>query len=173
MECTEELYQECTKRIMKVVWTFYKKYRSILSFEDLLAEANFRFVYSWEMFHRKEGEANFTTYMTRAVNNGLCELVRKELNYRKRRKDLPERPLEERFDVKNLMMCLSEDASKCVGLSIKPNLNMSQYCAKKIPKGRDFRPSDIRKALSRYLRDVGWTASQIMKAFKEVKESLL
>lgn len=172
MECTNELYEECFQRILKVVWDFYKRYQAILSFEDLLSEANYRFVYSWNCYQEERKTAQFTTYMTSAVRNGLCEIVRKELFIRKRRRDLPERPLEERFNVHHMMFCLSDNASQCIQLSVEPNQSMANYCQKKVAQGKSFRPADIRKSLRRYLRDIGWTTKQIIKAFTEIKEAL-
>ena len=165
-------YEDTRLLLYDICHKFRRRYGG--NFDDLMSEANLHFMAAYETYDPTKG-SKFTTWARFRIWICMLETVRSKM----RRAKNPNRPQQEyrdlntlaaqaKFDIESFVSDLSEDASRVVGLV----MDSPQDILYSIRSLGGHSPSNIKKALLEYLKDLGWSVSRIKESFLEIKQAL-
>ena len=124
--------------------------------DELMSEANWAFLQAYKKYDPKKGA--LTTYLWIKVTGHLLTFYGKRVQEMAREKEVSKSlPNPERFNFRNFLFELSEDAKILTTLSLEPPL--SKRKSKK-------------ETIVTYLKDCGWSVFRIRRVFQEVQEAL-
>jgi len=163
-------YYDTENLINKIVWKFYQKYGGDI--EEWKAIANLSFVSTYKKYNKSK--ASFPTWLYHCIWYSLLE----ELQIQN--KQIPQNILsiEDNHTIKKIIIedkknhsfsalefldGLHEDAKTIIKLIWNPTDKLKKAKIKPGPH-----PCHMRKTLFDYLQTIGWSKSQIKKAFEEI-----
>ncbi len=161
--------------VYKLVWQFVRRHGG--DFDDLFGECQLRYVKAYDSFDPSRGFA-FSTWLTKVLWRRMSDVRRNELR-RPDRFQLPtHRPPDgepEEIEVKArrhsglhaALEGLSDDALEVLDLTTlpPPDITLEHRYA-------HARPDEYRSALYGFLTGMGWTPTEIAKAFCEIADAL-
>jgi len=161
----ETTYCDCVNLIRKTVWDFIVKYNKHPSeFDDLMGQADEYFMIAYNTHDKTR--SSFTAWLRVRVWYGLVMANGKEMKhtYNQTR---PPRPSvhPDNIGLVDLLDSLNEDARNLILLvrSVPADLDKLFQKARRKP---------ARKHVFHYLKDCGWSRSEILNAFSSLKRLL-
>jgi len=158
----EMTYCDCVDLIRKTVWDFIAKYNKHPDeFDELMSQANEYFMTAYNTHDKTR--SSFTTWLRVRVWYGLVMANGKEMKHT-RNQSRPPRPTnhQDNIGLLDLIDSLNEDAKNLILLvrSVPADLDQLFHRAHRKP---------ARKYVFQYLKDCGWTRSEILNAFSSLK----
>lgn len=175
MNALTETYIDTENLINKIAWSFYDTYGG--EFDEWKAEANYLFLLAYDSY--KNGKSQFSTWLYLKVWFGLIKYMK---TLRKQcssifpntnassiefvKKELPNKTTQTYlFSPLEMLDGLNTDSKTIIRLILQP-----KEITNKIKTGPH--PCHVKKAIKKYLNNLGWTSRRIKESFKEIKEVL-
>lgn len=168
----EKLYPEVERLLWDTVHKFHRRHGGDL--DELHAEANYWLVRCYQSF---DARGAFSTWMTSSIWWGLMKVnVRRAKHHRRYGMPLPEQlPAKVgEFDPLAFVEGLSEEARLVARLAIDPPKDIrteANGAWGRVNKGEDIGKS-MKRAIKKYLADIGWCTERIEAAFAEIGAAL-
>lgn len=165
-----ELYKTITlmeveSLIHKLVWEFAEQYApGLVSVNELQSEAHMGFVEAYETY--LPGKGQFTTHLHWKVWGRLKSFIRSRSRARRDTEPIIEEIPMPADPMRALREMLTDDAIFVVNISLNPPPSLA-LALDENPKGRP-----ARKAVSDYLRSIGWKYKRITATFTEIRNAL-
>jgi RNA polymerase sigma factor (sigma-70 family) len=169
-----ETYRDIEKMIFDICYRFRKQYGDALgSFEDLVGEANVAFMEAYRRYD--PAYARFTTWLYWRVFGALMDKLRQVAARNARHptvgmsKEIESTLVRSRHTdrVDKMISDASDDAAQVLRLIRELPADMELSIRQ---MGGRATPKRVVRALSEYLRDLGWTSERIGDAIDELRE---
>lgn len=159
-------FKQYKKALFSCVHNHIEKYGG--DFNEVYADACVHFVECLDKWDEKRSSIHtwIRYYVSQELHNSWV-LDRKKKSYHS--KYLGSLTGTSGFDLREFLHDLSEDARTVVMLVVEPPADIT--LAIQTARGEGF-PSEYRRAIPEYLREIGWVTSRIYSVFDEIRSAL-
>lgn len=173
-DALEELRQELEEMLFKLGHKFIRKYHNFgwdhSRFDEVMSEVYIRFIDAYDKY---KGNVPMSQWVWLRVNLNLREVIREQVTRETR---VPTCQLAEGFEgtaegppfVEGLLTDLSDDAATVIRLICE----QPEYMTRHFDRARVADKTNYIRAVSRTLKEAGWTFSRLRDSFREIRKAL-